>query len=64
MTLLLLLFAAFLSAQTQTPESIGPKVGQRVPDFSATDQKGEIRSLRSAFGAKGAILVFFRSADW
>jgi hypothetical protein len=28
------------------------------------DQHGITRSLRSLMGPKGAILVFFRSADW
>jgi hypothetical protein len=44
--------------------AIGPRVGQRVPDFSGTDQKGRRHTLASAMGAKGAMLVFFRSADW
>jgi hypothetical protein len=43
---------------------IGPKVGQSVPDFSGTDQFGRRWTLSSSMGAKGAMLVFFRSADW
>jgi hypothetical protein len=43
---------------------IGPRVGQRVPDFSGTDQLGRKHTLASSLGAKGAMLVFFRSADW
>jgi hypothetical protein len=43
---------------------IGPQVGQRVPEFSGTDQFGRTHTLRSSLGAKGAMLVFFRSADW
>jgi hypothetical protein len=43
---------------------IGPKLGERVPDFSGTDQFGQERTLVSSLGAKGAMLVFFRSADW
>jgi hypothetical protein len=35
-----------------------------VPAFSATDQNGLTQSLSSVIGAKGAMLVFFRSADW
>jgi hypothetical protein len=53
-----------LAGQTVDPQSLGPKVGERVPDFSLPDQHGNMRSLRSAFGPKGAVLVFFRSADW
>jgi hypothetical protein len=44
--------------------TIGPKVGQAVPDFSGTDQFGRQQTLASSMGAKGAMLVFFRSADW
>jgi hypothetical protein len=43
---------------------IGPTVGQQVPDFSGTDQYGKQHTLASSMGAKGAMLVFFRSADW
>jgi len=35
-----------------------------VPDFSLPDQHGVTRTLQSTFGPKGAVLVFFRSADW
>ena len=42
----------------------GPQVGQRVPDFSLEDQLGTRRTLSSITGPKGAMLVFFRSADW
>ena len=43
---------------------IGPGVGARVPDFSGTDQFGRRHTLASSLGPKGAMLVFFRSADW
>lgn len=43
---------------------LGPQVGQRVPDFSLKDQSGNVRTLTSIMGPKGAMLVFFRSADW
>jgi hypothetical protein len=42
----------------------GPEVGQQVPAFSATDQEGRTQTLKSIMGPKGAMLVFFRSADW
>jgi len=35
-----------------------------VPAFTLPDQAGQSRTLASLLGAKGAILVFFRSADW
>ena len=43
---------------------LGPQVGQRAIDFSLPDQTGRVRTLRSAVGPKGTMLVFFRSADW
>jgi cytochrome oxidase Cu insertion factor (SCO1/SenC/PrrC family) len=45
-------------------ESVGPKVGASLPDFSLRDQRGEAHSLKSLLGPKGAVIVFFRSADW
>jgi hypothetical protein len=65
---------AALSGRTaaQTPstpvpidvQKLGPQIGARVPDFSLQDQQGQTRTLQSAMGPKGALLVFFRSADW
>lgn len=46
------------------PETLGPKVGERVPDFAGVDQDGRQRTLASVMGAQGAMIVFFRSADW
>jgi peroxiredoxin len=42
----------------------GPEVGQQIPAFSAPDQEGRNQTLKSIMGPKGAMLVFFRSADW
>lgn len=42
----------------------GPEVGQSVPRISLPDQTGATRTLESILGPKGALLVFFRSADW
>ncbi len=44
--------------------SLGPQVGERLPDFSLPDQHGQSHSLKSLLEANGAIIVFFRSADW
>jgi cytochrome oxidase Cu insertion factor (SCO1/SenC/PrrC family) len=64
----LLLGPVAAQQQSQTPaidvEKLGPQVGATVPDFSLPDQHGVTRSLKSVMGPKGAILVFFRSADW
>jgi hypothetical protein len=44
--------------------SLGPQVGQAAPDFEARDQHGAVRSLESLLGPSGAMIVFYRSADW
>src|ERR1044071_6328928 len=43
---------------------LGPQVGAAVPDFSLPDQQGKTRTLQSVMGPKGAMIVFYRSADW
>jgi hypothetical protein len=53
-----------VTADGPDPQTLGPKVGQRVPAFTLPDQHGATRTLKSTFGPKGAVLVFFRSADW
>ena len=42
----------------------GPAIGEKVPDFSLTDQHGKSWTLRELMGPKGLLLVFSRSADW
>jgi len=43
---------------------LGPQVGATVPDFSLRDQHGKTQTLKSVMGPKGAMIVFYRSADW
>src|ERR1051325_5924880 len=43
---------------------LGPQVGQPVPDFTLRDQRGMRQTLQSVMGPKGAMVVFYRSADW
>jgi hypothetical protein len=43
---------------------LGPQVGATVPSFTGVDQFDKPHSLASIYGPKGAMLVFFRSADW
>ena len=52
------------SAARVDVETVGPKVGEGLPDFSLRNQHGEVRSLKSVLGPNGALIVFFRSADW
>lgn len=42
----------------------GPPVGSKMPAFELRDQDGKAHSLASLLGPKGAVIVFFRSADW
>ena len=44
--------------------TLGPQVGERVPDFTLSDQAGQSWTLQSIMGPNGAMLVFYRSADW
>ena len=55
-----LLIAALYGQNIKT----GPATGQLVPAFSASDQEGRNQTLQSIMGPKGALIVFFRSADW
>lgn len=45
-------------------DAVGPRVGTAAPAFSGTDQFGRTHTLASVSGDQGAMLVFFRSADW
>lgn len=61
--------ASATAARAQAPapvdtSAIGPQVGSAVPPFSGTDQLGRTHTLESSLGARGLMLVFFRSADW
>ena len=44
--------------------SLGPQVGERVPDFSLPDQNGQVQTLETVLGPNGALVLFHRSADW
>jgi hypothetical protein len=66
---LLVVFAAGAAGALQQPASVdtskvGPQVGSVVPAFEGVDQFGKRRTLSSVYGSKGAMVVFFRSADW
>ena len=42
----------------------GPPVGSKMPGFELRDQDGKTHTLASLLGPKGAVILFFRSADW
>ena len=65
--LLLSAICGLANAENRTAidvHSLGPQVGENVPDFSLPDQSGRIRTLQSIMGPNGAMLLFHRSADW
>lgn len=62
-----LLATSSLAGQSPTAvdtSKLGPQVGTVVPSFSGVDQFGKSYTLGATYGPKGAMLVFFRSADW
>lgn len=61
-----ILLAALLGQAQPAPDvsAIGPPVGAVAADFELPDQHGTPRRLSSLLGPKGAMLVFYRSADW
>ena len=64
---ILALLALSLQAQERTRidvSTLGPQVGEPVPDFALQDQRGQEQTLRSLMGPRGLMLVFVRSADW
>ena len=41
-----------------------PKVGDRIPDFTVTDQNGKAVSFHEKRGDRKAYLLIIRSASW
>lgn len=56
--------AGAVAAQTPAAIKTGPEKGQTIPAIQAPDQNGRVQTLGSIAGPKGALLVFYRSADW
>jgi peroxiredoxin len=44
--------------------TLGPQVGDIVPDFSLQDSQGSVQTRDSIMGPNGAMIVFSRSMDW
>jgi len=53
-----------LATQSDPSVKTGPVVGDKIPAFKAVDQNGETRDFQSVRESKGALILFFRSADW
>jgi len=43
---------------------VGPSIGEKSPRLVATDHNSQYQSISQLSGAKGTIILFFRSADW
>jgi hypothetical protein len=50
--------------EIQKLTAIGLEVGQKAPAFLSRDQFGREQNLETLRGARGTVLLFFRSADW
>jgi len=55
---------AALTAAFLTARDYGPAVGRPMPGFELHDQDGQARTLKGLLGPKGALILFYRSADW
>ncbi len=53
-----------LSNSTAVKLKTGPEVGQPIPDFRLPDQFSRKRTFETIRGPQGALIVFYRSADW
>jgi hypothetical protein len=42
----------------------GIEIGERIPDFRARDATGKVWDFEAIKGPMGALLHFYRSADW
>jgi peroxiredoxin len=57
------LFISALALQTPSSE-YGPKVGDKAPDFTLSDSKGNTYRLSDYKGDKVVVIEFFRSGGW
>ena len=54
-------FGLLLAAAPPEP---GVAIGKSIPRFELRDQSGKNQRFETIKGPKGAMLVFYRSADW
>lgn len=52
------------AAEKENPPGRGPAIGTKAPTFTLADANGRKTTLADLAGKKGAILLFYRSADW
>ena len=56
--------AAALALTGVDIDTLGPKIGESVPEFTLPNQLGIQQTLESIMGPNGAMLLFHRSASW
>ncbi len=54
----------FIACFSASGREYGPAIGSSLPSFELPDQAGKLYSLKSLLGPKGAVILFYRSADW
>jgi hypothetical protein len=61
-----LVFSLLSSTALLSPQPIarGLEPGAAIPKLSLPDQTGRVRTFEDIRGPKGALIVFYRSADW
>jgi peroxiredoxin len=57
------LFVSVITLQAPTSD-FGPKVGEKAPDFTLSDSKGNTYRLSDYQGKKAVVIEFFRSGGW
>jgi len=64
LSMMLVLFVSFTEAKMPSIKDTAVSVNSQVPEITATDINGDLKTIKQLSGEKGLILVFFRSADW
>ena len=54
------------ASRSRVPANLttGPEIGERIPLIEAVDQHGVRRDFDDIVGPAGAMILFYRSADW
>jgi hypothetical protein len=54
------------ASRSRVPANLttGPEIGEQIPLIEAADQHGVRRDFDDIVGPAGAMILFFRSADW
>lgn len=64
MKTVLFLLVSLLVNTASSQQMPGLETGKSAPAIHARDQFGKDQTISSLMGAKGLVLLFFRSSDW